>query len=227
MKILVIEDNLELAQNMTDYLQREGHVCELADNHHRAVNKLDAFSYDCLVLDIMLPDGNGLDILRYIKHEKIDSCVLIVSAKNALDDKVAGLELGADDYLTKPFHLSELNARLKALYRRKYTQGDKEIKFAEIFINIDTMETIVAGKPMELTRKEYALLVYFLTNKNRVLTRQSIAEHLWGDYADNLLNFDFVYQHVKNLRKKIIQAGGNDYIETVYGLGYKFNSNRS
>src|SRR3546814_8721162 len=168
MKILVIEDNLELAQNMTDYLQREGHVCELADNHHRAVNKLDAFSYDCLVLDIMLPDGNGLDILRYIKHEKIDSCVLIVSAKNALDDKVAGLELGADDYLTKPFHLSELNARLKALYRRKYTQGDKEIKFAEIFINIDTMETIVAGKPMELTRKEYELLVYLDRKSTRL-----------------------------------------------------------
>src|SRR5690606_12442034 len=141
--------------------------------------------------------------------------------------KVTGLELGADDYLTKPFHLSELNARLKALYRRKYTQGDKEIEFAEISINIDTMETVVAGKPLDLTRKEYALLVYFLTNKNRVLTRQSIAEHLWGDYADNLLNFDFVYQHVKNLRKKIIQAGGKDYIETVYGLGYKFNSNRS
>lgn len=227
MKILVIEDNLELAQNITDYLQREGYVCELADDHAKAVGKLSAFGYDCIVLDIMLPDGNGLDILRYVKNEKIQSCVLIISAKNSLDDKVTGLELGADDYLTKPFHLPELNARLKALYRRKYTQGDKEIQFGEILINMDTMETLIGGQALELTRKEYALLVYFLTNKNRVLTRQSIAEHLWGDYADNLLNFDFVYQHVKNLRKKIIQAGGKDYIETVYGLGYKFNSNRS
>ncbi|QEC53157.1 DNA-binding response OmpR family regulator [Anseongella ginsenosidimutans] len=226
MKILVIEDNLELAQNITEYLQREGYVCELADSHAKAVNKLGAFAYDCVVLDIMLPDGNGLDILRFVKNEKIKSCVLIISAKNSLDDKVIGLELGADDYLTKPFHLPELNARLKALYRRKYIQGDKEIFFNEIHINMDTMETLVNKQLLELTRKEYALLVYFLTNKNRVLTRQSIAEHLWGDYADNLLNFDFVYQHVKNLRKKIIQAGGKDYIETVYGLGYKFNANR-
>src|SRR3546814_676730 len=175
----------------------------------------------------MLPDGNGLDILRYIKHEKIDSCVLIVSAKNALDDKVNGLELGADDYLTKPFHLPELNARLKALYRRKYLQGDYEVYFNEIRINTDTMEATVNDSVLDLTRKEYALLLYFLTNQNRVLSRQTIAEHLWGDYTDNLLNFDFVYQHVKNLRKKIIQEGGTDYIETVYGLGYKFNSNRS
>lgn len=226
MKILVIEDNLELAQNITEYLQREGYVCELADSHTKALSKLSAFAYDCIVLDIMLPDGNGLDILRYVKNEKIQSCVLIVSAKNALDDKITGLELGADDYLTKPFHLPELNARLKALYRRKYIQGDKEISYNEIHINMDTMETVVNKQLLELTRKEYALLVYFLTNKSRVLTRQSIAEHLWGDYADNLLNFDFVYQHVKNLRKKIIQAGGTDYIETVYGLGYKFNSNR-
>lgn len=227
MKILVIEDNLELAQNIVEYLQREGHICELADNNSKSVSKLGSFVYDCVVLDIMLPDGNGLDILRFIKSEKIQSCILIISAKNSLDDKVSGLELGADDYLTKPFHLPELNARLKALYRRKYIQGDKEIAFNEIRINVDTMETRVVDTDLELTRKEYALLVYFVTNKNRVLTRQSIAEHLWGDYADNLLNFDFVYQHVKNLRKKIIQAGGKDYIETVYGLGYKFNSNRS
>lgn len=226
MKILVIEDNPELAQNMTEYLQREGYVCELADNHSRAVDKLGAFAYDCIVLDIMLPDGDGLDILRFAKREKINSCILIISAKNSLDDKVSGLELGADDYLTKPFHLPELNARLKALYRRKYIQGDKEIAFNEIHINMDTMEVRVGPGTLDLTRKEYALLVYFLTNKNRVLTRQSIAEHLWGDYADNLLNFDFVYQHVKNLRKKIIQAGGKDYIETVYGLGYKFNTGR-
>lgn len=226
MKVLVIEDNTELAQNITEYLQREGYVCELAANHNKAVAKLSSFAYDCIVLDIMLPDGNGLEILRFIKNEKITSCVLIISAKNSLDDKISGLELGADDYLTKPFHLPELNARLKAIYRRKYLQGDKEISFNEIHINTDTMETSVSQQLMDLTRKEYALLLYFLTNKNRVLTRQSIAEHLWGDYADNLLNFDFVYQHVKNLRKKIVQAGGTDYIETVYGLGYKFNSNK-
>jgi DNA-binding response OmpR family regulator len=149
---------------------------------------------------------------------------LIISAKNSLDDKINGLELGADDYLTKPFHLPELNARLKAIYRRKYLEGDHEIIFNEIQINTTSMEVRIGDHLLDLTPKEYALLLYFLTNQNRVLTRQTIAEHLWGDYTDNLLNFDFVYQHVKNLRKKIITAEGKDYIETVYGLGYKFNT---
>ena len=139
---------------------------------------------------------------------------------------MSGLELGADDYLTKPFHLPELNARLKAIFRRKHLEGSNEIVFKEISINTDKMEVLVHQEPLELTKKEYALLLYFITNKNRVITRQSVAEHLWGDYTENLLNFDFVYQHVKNLRKKIVQAGGNDYVETVYGIGYKFNTTK-
>lgn len=224
MKVLIIEDNDELAQNITDYLAREGYVCELASNHSSAIDKLSGFQYDCIVLDILLPDGNGLEILKHIKAIKINSGVLIISAKNSLDDKINGLELGADDYLTKPFHLPELNARLKAIYRRKYLEGDHEIIFNEIQINTTSMEVRVGNHLLDLTPKEYALLLYFLTNQNRVLTRQTIAEHLWGDYTDNLLNFDFVYQHVKNLRKKIIAAEGKDYIETVYGLGYKFNT---
>lgn len=227
MKILVIEDNKELVQNILDYLTGEGFVCELAENYQDAIDKLQSFQYDCIVLDIMLPDGNGLDILHFIKSKKIASGVLIISAKNALDDKINGLELGADDYLTKPFHLPELNARLKAIYRRKYLQGDQEIAFNEIHINTNKMETRIKDYLLDLTKKEYALLLYFIINKDRVLTRQSIAEHLWGDYVDNLLNFDFVYQHVKNLRKKIVQAGGTDHIETVYGLGYKFNTNKT
>lgn len=224
MKVLIIEDNDELAQNITDYLAREGYVCELASNHSNAIDKLSGFQYDCIVLDILLPDGNGLEILKHIKAIKINSGVLIISAKNSLDDKINGLELGADDYLTKPFHLPELNARLKAIYRRKYLEGDHEIIFNEIQINTTSMEVRIGDHLLDLTPKEYALLLYFLTNQNRVLTRQTIAEHLWGDYTDNLLNFDFVYQHVKNLRKKIITAEGKDYIETVYGLGYKFNT---
>ncbi len=224
MKVLIIEDNNELAKNITDYLSREGNVCELANNHSSAIDKLSGFQYDCIVLDILLPDGNGLEILKHIKATKITSGVLIISAKNSLDDKINGLELGADDYLTKPFHLPELNARIKAIYRRKYLEGDHEILFNEIHINTKSMEVRISDQLLDLTPKEYALLLYFLTNQNRVLTRQTIAEHLWGDYTDNLLNFDFVYQHVKNLRKKIIAANGNDYIETVYGLGYKFNT---
>ncbi len=227
MKVLVIEDHKELAQNIADYLLKEGYICELAEDYREAIDKLSIFYYDCVVLDIMLPDGSGLDILRFIKTQKNKSGILIISAKNALDDKVSGLERGADDYLTKPFHLPELNARLKAIYRRKFLQGDERVTCNEIHVNTSKMEAVVHKQPLDLTRKEYALLLYLIINKDRVLTRQSIAEHLWGDYVDNLLNFDFVYQHVKNLRKKIVQAGGTDYIETVYGLGYKFNTKKT
>lgn len=225
MKVLIVEDNLDLASNIQQFLQREGYICEEASTYRQAVDKLVSFSYDSVILDIMLPDGNGLKLLELIKKENLPGSILIISAKNALDDKVEGLNLGADDYLTKPFHLPELHARLKAIHRRNQQNGDKLVTCQEIRINTDTMDVTVHEQPLELTRKEYDLLLYFLTNKNRVITRQSIAEHLWGDYTDSLANFDFVYQHVKNLRKKISSAGGRDYITTVYGLGYKFDTN--
>ncbi len=224
MKVLIVEDNRELAENIQGFLVREGYVSEVSHNHTEAQKKLTAYHYDCIVLDIMLPDGDGLNLLRFITSEKIQSSILIVSAKNSLDDKVTGLELGADDYLTKPFHLTELHARLKAIYRRKSLKGDSIVSFQEISVNTDTMEARVNDTILDLTKKEFDLLLYFLVNKNRVLTRQSIAEHLWGDYTDNLSNFDFVYQHVKNLRKKITAARGRDYIGTVYGFGYKFDT---
>ena len=227
MKVLIIEDNRELADNIQGFLVREGDVCELCYTHQDARKKLTSYNYDCIILDIMLPDGNGLDLLHLIKAGKIQSSILIISAKNSLDDKVTGLEVGADDYLTKPFHLTELHARLKAIYRRKSLKGDSMVSFQEISVNTDTMEARVNGQLLELTKKEFDLLLYFLVNKNRVLTRQSIAEHLWGDYTDNLSNFDFVYQHVKNLRKKITAVNGRDYIGTVYGLGYKFDTNKA
>lgn len=227
MKILIIEDNIDLAENMFNYLKKEGNICETAKDYHDGQDKIAAYEYDCIVLDIMLPDGNGLKLLEELKRQNNKSGVLIVSAKNALEDKLDGLNLGADDYLTKPFHLPELNARLYAIYRRKNLDGDKFIQFNEIKINTDSLEVYVNDQILDLTKKEYDLMLYFLTNKNRVITKQSIAEHLWGDYTDNLDNFDFVYQHVKNLRKKIYQAKGMDYIGTVYGLGYRFNTNVS
>lgn len=226
MKVLLVEDNPDLADNIRKFLSQEGYVCESSPAFVAAQDKLVAFEYDCIVLDIMLPDGNGLKLLEFIKQQKIKSGILVVSAKNSLDDKIKGLNLGADDYITKPFHLSELNARLKAIYRRKHMDGDPVIAFNEIEVNMATLEAKVNGRLLDLTKKEFDLLLYFLTNKNHVITRQSIAEHLWGDYADSLANFDFVYQHVKNLRKKISQANGKDYIGTVYGLGYRFNSDK-
>ncbi len=224
MKVLIVEDNKELASSIHDYLAGEGYICELAGTFDIAKEKLAMFTYDCILLDIMLPGGNGLDLLKLIKEDKISSGVLIISAKNALDDKINGLEGGADDYITKPFHLPELHARVRAIYRRKKLEGSNLITFNEINLNTDTLEARINETLLNITRKEFELLLYFVVNKNRVLSRQSIAEHLWGDYTDDLANFDFVYQHVKNLRKKISAAHGGDYIETVYGLGYKFNA---
>ena len=223
MKLLVIEDEKALADNIKSYLSTNEVICEVAHTYQDAAAKLNIFSYDVILLDIMLPDGNGLDILHLLKQAHSETGILIISAKNSLDDKVQGLELGADDYLTKPFHLSELNARLKAIYRRRKFQGFTEIEFNEITVDTNNHEVSIHGKLMELTVKEYELLLFFISNKNRVLTKQTIAEHLWGDNVDFLDSFDFVYQHIKNLRKKIAAANGTDYIKTIYGLGYKFH----
>ncbi|MDO9552283.1 response regulator transcription factor [Rhodonellum sp.] len=224
MKILLVEDNVDLTNNILEYLNKEGNICESCLNCFDAQDKLLMFEYDCILLDIMLPDGNGLEILRFIKAQKINSNVLIISAKNSLEDKVTGLDLGADDYLTKPFYLPELLARLKAIYRRNHLDGNEKLIFNEIILDTKNGEAQVCGEALDLTKKEFDLLLFFLTNKNRVLGRQVIAQHLWGDYTDDLANFDFVYQHIKNLRKKVCKAGGSDYINTVYGIGYKFNT---
>lgn len=224
MKLLIVEDSRELSESISTYLTKEGYVCEQAYTYFEAIDKLAAFRYDIVLLDIMLPDGNGMDVLLAVRDLPVRPGVLIISAKNALDDKVQGLDLGADDYLTKPFHMPELNARLKAIYRRRHFEGRNELVFKEIHINTDTLEVTVCGEPLSLTRKEYELLLFFLANKNRVLTKQTIAEHLWGDHMDFSDNFDFVYQHIKNLRKKLTAAGGNDYLTNIYGVGYRFNT---
>jgi DNA-binding response OmpR family regulator len=226
MKILALEDNKELAGSIKDFLTMAGYICELASTVDEAREKILNFTYDCILLDIMLPDGNGLDILKLIKSEKMQCGILIVSAKEALDDKIKGLEGGADDYLTKPFHLSELHARIRAIYRRKSLNGNSSniITFNEISLNTETLQAYIHKNLLDITHKEFELLMYFMVNKSRVLSRQAIAAHLWGDYTDNLANLDFVYQHVKNLRKKISLLNGTDYIDTVYGLGYRFKS---
>ena len=222
MKILIIEDERDLMDNILAYFSAGDFVCESASSKAEALDKLGGFNYDVVILDIMLPDGNGLQILNHIRNENPDTGVLIISAKNALDDRLRGLDLGADDYLTKPFHLSELNARIRAIFRRRKLQGQTVLQYNEIAIHTSNHEVLVNDASLELTLKVYELLLFFVTNKNRVLTKQAIAEHLWGDNVDYLQNFDFVYQHIKNLRKKIMANDGKDYIKTIYGLGYKF-----
>ncbi|WP_028296797.1 response regulator transcription factor [Olivibacter sitiensis] len=227
MKILTIEDNRELASSIYDYLAQEHYVCELVSNVVQAKEKLLLYSYDCVILDIMLPDGSGMDILHFIKEAHLGCSVLIVSAKGALDDKIEGFENGADDYITKPFHLPELHARLKAIHRRNRLDGSNLLVFNELLLNTDSFALLVHNQAIEVTRKEFELLLYFLVNRDRVLSKQAIASHLWGDYTYDLDNVDFVYQHVKNLRKKLSTANAVDYIDTVYGLGYKFNSHKT
>lgn len=222
MKLLIVEDNTELLDNILTYLKREGYLCEQAVNYKEAYDKIFSYTYDVALIDIMIPEGNGLELLRELKSVRPETGTIIISAKNSLDDKVSGLELGADDYLTKPFQLPELQARIKAVYRRNKLNGNEILELNEIKINTRTMEVHVHEEKADLTPKEYELLLYFASNRNHVLSRQTIAEHLWGDYADHLKNLDFVYQHIKNLRKKLADKGARDYIESVYSIGYKF-----
>ena len=223
MKILIIEDEKALNESIVFYLKNEGFICETALNYNEASQKINDYDYDVIVVDIMLPDGSGLDIVRELKANYIDTGIIILSAKDSLDDKILGLDLGADDYITKPFHLAELNSRIKSVIRRRNFNGNKEIIFNEIRIDPEKAEVTVNDQIINLTKKEYDLLLFFISNKNRVLTKESIAEHLWGDNIDMIDSFDFIFTHIKNLRKKIVNGEGKDYIKTIYGMGYKFS----
>lgn len=224
MKILIVEDNLDLSETIAHYLRQEGYICETARDYKTADEKTSIYQYDVIVLDITLPDGNGLNLLKKLKQNRSNEGILIVSAKNALDDKLEGLNLGADDYLTKPFHLAELNARIQSLLRRKHFNGSNEIEIDNLLVNTNTAQVFIRGREVALTKKEYELLLYFISNRNRILNKESIAEHLWGDHIDMADSFDFIYTHIKNLRKKIFSSGSKTTIKSVYGMGYKFVS---
>jgi DNA-binding response OmpR family regulator len=222
MKILIVEDEPALNKSMVDYLTSQQYLCESVSNYRDALEKTELYQYDCIVLDVMLPGGSGLQILQALKAGNKPDGVIIISAKNELDDKIKGLSLGADDYLTKPFHLSELSVRIAAILRRKNLQGSNRLIFEEISIDVPGKTVQVNNADIILTRKEYELLEYFVINKNRVLSKNTIAEHLWGDDMDMADNYDFIYAHIKNLRKKLLNSGAEDYIKSVYGMGYKF-----
>jgi len=223
MKILIIEDEKELVRTIKNFLESEGFLCETACSYFEAEDSLSAYNYDIIILDLTLPGGDGLDLIKLIKNRNKQAGLLIVSAKNSLDDKVRGLDMGADDYITKPFHLAELNSRIKSLARRRHFDGANELIFNEIILNIDSGEVYINGTIIDLTRKEYEILLYFIVNRNKVITRESIAEHVWGDNISYADNYDFIYSHIKNIRKKIELNNGRNYLHNIYGIGYKFS----
>jgi DNA-binding response OmpR family regulator len=225
MKILIVEDEQDLLDLILRYFKREGYVCEVATTFQEGYKKVNNFEYDCAIIDLNLPGGNGLNLVKILREDNANTGVVIISARNKIEDRVKGLDIGADDYLTKPFNLSELNARVKAVLRRKTNQMSNIISFGNLTVNLDERTVIANKNVLQLTKKEYSILIYLVRNKNRVVTKDSIAEHLWGDYMDDAASFDFIYAHVKNLRKKLAQNECDDFLKTVYGIGYKFQTN--
>ncbi len=225
MKVLIVEDEKGMAESITAHLTKDGFVCEVVHDLENALEKINLYEYDCTIVDINLPDGEGFEMIEALKKINTATGIIIISARNSLEDKIRGLEIGSDDYLIKPFHLSELNARVKSLLRRRNFGGSNEITYQEIKINLNTRNVFVHDQEVFFTKKEYDLLMYFISNQGMVLTRTAIAEHLWGDHMDNADSLDLLYSQVKNLRKKLTEKGGVDYLHSVYGIGYKFGKN--
>ena len=225
MKILIIEDEKGLSESICSHLSKDGFLCEPVYTYAAAEEKINLYEYECVIVDINLPDGLGFGLVEALKKISATTGIIIISARNGIEDKIRGLEIGSDDYLTKPFHLSELNARIKSLVRRKSFGGTNEIVFNEIKINLNKRTVYVNDVETAISRKEYDLLLYFISNKEHALTKEAIAEHLWGDNIDSVDSLDIVYSHIKNLRRKLVEKGAKDYVHSIYGIGYKFGEN--
>jgi DNA-binding response OmpR family regulator len=221
MKILIIEDETELMDVIRLSLEKESFLVETASDYNSALDKVISFDYDCILLDIMLPGGSGLEILQELKNLDKSDNVIIISAKDSLEDKLKGLDLGADDYLTKPFHIAELNARIKSVLRRKSFGGKNTVAVANVKLDLDERTLLINNEPLLLNRKEFDILTYMVVNKNRLVNKTSLAEHVWGDHMDEADDYEFIYSQIKNLRKKLKDHGAGVEIQAVYGLGYK------
>lgn len=222
MKILIVEDDNDLREITTHSLEKERYVVSQAPDYRTALQKIEDYDYDCILLDIMLPDGNGLDLLAELHALGKHTNVIILSAKDSLEDKVNGLDLGADDCLPKPFHLAELHARIKSLLRRKLREGERKLQVGNVELFPDDFRVMVQGKEIELNRKEYDILNYFMSRPGRLVNKNTLAESVWGDHIDQVDNFDFIYAQIKNLRKRLKDAGATPELKSVYGFGYKF-----
>jgi len=224
MKVLIIEDEEEMLQNMKQTLEKECYLVETATDYDSAFLKIGVYEYDCILLDISLPGKNGLEILKELKKRRISDGVIIVSAKNSLDDKLEGLHLGADDYLPKPFHMAELNARIKAIFRRRNLKGNTFIQIENLKIDIEDRIAFIEGEELLLNRKEFDILFYLTSNRNRLVNKTALAEHVWGDHIDQTDSFDFIYSQIKNLRKKLKDHQAQVEVKAIYGIGYKLLS---
>lgn len=221
MKVLIIEDDPSMCEIIERALLEEQYVVELASTYQAALQKLNDYSYDCVLLDIMLPDGSGLDILHELKKQSKKESVIILSAKDSIEDKVAGLEYGADDYLAKPFHMAELKARIKSVIRRNQQDGDLSLDLGNVKLIPDNNQVFIDNKLVDLLRKEYDILHYFMTRPNHIVDKTVLAESVWGDHIDQVDSFDFIYAQIRNLRKKLVENNSSIEIVSVYGFGYK------
>ncbi len=227
MKVLIVEDEKDLGSSILEYLSQDQYICEWVTSYQEAIDRMERFDYGCVVLDINLPDGNGLSLLALLRKLNKNRGVIVISARSGLDDRLEGLQLGADDYLVKPFYLPELSARMAAIIRRRLFDGGSMLNYREIRIDLEGRSLYVNGKLLDLTKKEFELMVFFIANKEKNLSKSAISEHIWGGYMDNTDNFDFLYTHIKNLKRKLQQEGCENYIHSLYGHGYRFGLHRS
>jgi len=222
LKILIIEDEEPLCNSIITYLSKENYECKVALTFKRGEERIYEKEFDIFIVDLNLPDGDGLDLIKIIKKKDYSPGVIIVTARDSIKERTRGLDLGADDYITKPFHMAELNSRIKSLIRRLKFEGSNDIVFDAVKVDLEQKKVEINNHPLDLTKTEYEILIYFISNKERVITKDSLVEYIWGDWTDAFDSLDFVYTHIRNLRKKIRQAGGKDYISTVYGIGYRW-----
>lgn len=224
MRALIVEDEPLLNEELQEQLLDEQYIVDSAKTLSEARERIAGDEYDLVLLDLGLPDGNGLDLLRMLKKHYDETAVVILTARGEVDEKVEGLELGSDDYLAKPFAMAELRARIHAVLRRRFKINENDVAVGDLVVNLNHMEVKLKGKPLELTETEYKILRYLTLNKNRTITRIALAEHIWGSKIDDRFSFDFINSHMKNLRKKLSDAGASGLINTVYGVGYKLKA---
>lgn len=221
-KLLIVEEEPALRNHLLQHLKREGYVCEWAASYGEAWRKTVHHEYDGIVLDVTLSGGDGLQLVELLRREHPGVGIILLSTRDALEDRISGLDRGADDYLVKPVHPAELHARLKALLRRQTGGGSRQLRFEALLIDLEERSVLAGGRLLNLTKKEFDILVYLARNRNRVVAKDRLAEHLWGDHMEEAPSFDFIYAHIKNLRKKLTDTGCANYLKTVYGIGYKF-----